>query len=608
MHGFVGAGVRRLGDALIMLALCLATYLVFRQVVGFDFVLWDDDIEVYANPHIRDLDWPHLKWMFTDFTYDQRYEPLNWLSLALTYHVCGLNPSGYHLVNLVEHLIAVGLLFLVIRRVLASSIGQNSAPASSTMTRCAALATLWWAIHPLRAEPVAWVTGHHWTQSCIFWLLALLLYLHSVDARHSRKVCWMLYWLSVAAFAAALLFYPAVIGGAATFVVLDVYPLRRIKADDRGRWWHKTTRAALLEKMPFIGLGLGCLLTTILAQSIPSNVWGQMPTLQDFGPWHRIAQGFYVWWYYVWVHWCPFNLSPVYTRLISFQPSDLVFVLSAIAVTGTTVGLVILRKKYPGGLAVWICHLAILLPVLGLTRSSHCASDRYAHIQGTLWAVLIGGTLYLCEKRCRSTIMRLGAWTLACGVVLAFGFQAQYQTFVWQNTPALYSHMIVGLGEHPYRAGIYWRFGLYSLRNGQLAEAIECFDRTIMILSKHPEASYMKGYEQGARDGMVLAAIRLERAVNSQPDSMSHYWLGVALMRQGRLPEATEQFERYVRLFPLDPKGFARLGEVLLMQERTDEAIARLTTALNLDPRLEEVRTLLSRTLAKQTGTQSTAR
>src|SRR4051812_49337230 len=107
------------------LLLVLLTLLVFARVLRADFVLWDDDILIYRNPHLTGFNAATVKWAFTDFQYVVRYHPLTWLTWAGVQGASGGNPQAYHLVNLVFHCLNVCLVFLLICKVLVHWGGET---------------------------------------------------------------------------------------------------------------------------------------------------------------------------------------------------------------------------------------------------------------------------------------------------------------------------------------------------------------------------------------------------------------------------------------------------------------------------------------------------
>ena len=78
-------------DALLLI---LLTLMVFARALWADFVLWDDDILIYRNPHLTGFNAATLKWAFTDFEYVVRYQPLTWLTWAGIQGLSAGNPTA----------------------------------------------------------------------------------------------------------------------------------------------------------------------------------------------------------------------------------------------------------------------------------------------------------------------------------------------------------------------------------------------------------------------------------------------------------------------------------------------------------------------------------
>jgi hypothetical protein len=89
---------RRLAPALVAAAVLVA----FLPVLGNELVLWDDDLNLIDNPHYRGFSWAHLRWMATT-VHGGHWQPLTWASFALDWTLWGLDPTGYHLGNLLLH-------------------------------------------------------------------------------------------------------------------------------------------------------------------------------------------------------------------------------------------------------------------------------------------------------------------------------------------------------------------------------------------------------------------------------------------------------------------------------------------------------------------------
>src|ERR1041385_127312 len=104
-------------QASLLAVLIAITTAVFCGVSTHEFVHWDDSVNIYANPNVSSLDWPHLKWMFTNTSYARRYMPLGWLCYAIDRQLFGLRPHLWHVINLIFHLANVLLLFFAMKRI-----------------------------------------------------------------------------------------------------------------------------------------------------------------------------------------------------------------------------------------------------------------------------------------------------------------------------------------------------------------------------------------------------------------------------------------------------------------------------------------------------------
>ena len=168
----------RLDARAIPFALAAVTFLVFSPALRNGFVEWDDYINLIENPHYRGLGWSQIRWMFTS-TLMGHYIPVTWLTFGLDYTLWGMNPLGYHLTNNAHPRANAALFYLIAVRLLAKTMSLTG-PA---LRAGGAMATLFFALHPLRAESVAWATERRDVLSGLFFLLTILLYLKATGDR-----------------------------------------------------------------------------------------------------------------------------------------------------------------------------------------------------------------------------------------------------------------------------------------------------------------------------------------------------------------------------------------------------------------------------------------
>src|SRR5581483_7539728 len=150
-----------------------------------------------------------------------------------------MNPFGYHLTSVLLHAINAALCFALMERLLERARPQESPRARTAMAMAGAL---FFSLHPLRVESVAWVTERRDVLSGLFFLLSLLAYVKSTAGPARRR--WLL--ASLAAFAASLLSKAMGMTLPLVLLVLDAWPLRRFERE--------RPAAVLGEKLPFFAL------------------------------------------------------------------------------------------------------------------------------------------------------------------------------------------------------------------------------------------------------------------------------------------------------------------------------------------------------------------
>jgi len=163
-----------LSYGLAVFTLAALVFLVFAGVADFDFVNWDDNIYVYNNPLIRTISSETVSQWFTR-PQVKLFVPIPMLSYALDYQSYGLQAGGYHLTNLVFHLLNSLLVFYLLTLVSPSILG-------------AFLGALLFAIHPAQVETVAWISERKNLLLAFFSLSAFALFATRLDEK--RKQHW----------------------------------------------------------------------------------------------------------------------------------------------------------------------------------------------------------------------------------------------------------------------------------------------------------------------------------------------------------------------------------------------------------------------------------
>jgi protein O-mannosyl-transferase len=533
-------------QVLIAVLLFTGVLLVFGRSLRWEFVQWDDDINVYENARIQSLNAESLAWMFSDLQQALRYKPLSWLTWAALRSVFGLKPAAFHAANLLFHALNAVLAFFVVQRLLRMINPRADSMSNARLLVPSTIAALLWSLHPMRAEPVAWVTGLPYCQSVFFALLSFWCYLgaHQSPAgfpRHKR-----FYWMSVGWFALSLLTYPIVLGFAGVLIVTDHFLIRPMNPAPEGNQSPSGSRL-WLEKLPFITLTVLFLSLALYGRIHASGIWAKPEHAQGLSLAGKLTQSTYVWAYYLGKPWAPFHLSPIYTALVSFQPQDWPFVGSLLLVTILTIVFLWQRKRWPFICALWLCHLGLLVPVLGLTEHPHYTSDRYHYFAGILWPIWIA---YALAKAWPRAGLRAASCALATGVVLILGGMSFRQTFIWKDSETLFRSMLSRLGSVPISGQIHRRLADVLLNHGRVNEAWNEMTSAEKVDANHPDT----------QAGLAILLVIQNRA----PEAIKHYRLALGLK-----PDWPETLNNLAWLLATHPDDTLRDGaEAVRLAER----------------------------------------
>jgi len=554
------------------LALALVTAVVFAPVLRAGFVDWDDPINFLENPYYRGLGWRQLRWMLTANVMGH-WIPVTWLTLGADFAVWGMNPFGYHLTNLLLHSASAALFYFVSQRLLGLAM-----PAASPgiLSLGAAVAALYFAVHPLRVESVAWITERRDLTSGLFFLLTILAYLKAHERPPAVRAVWRLAALGAAALALAS--KSIVMGLPLVLLILDAYPLGRLGPRVRD-WSSAQAWPVWREKIPFALLAVG----TAAAAYLVQRSTGYLTPADPSG---RIGVVAYNVWFHIWKTVAPLNLGPIYELPPRVNPLDLPYLLSAAGGLAITAAVWLLRRRWPAGLAIWAFYLVMLAPVTGIVHTgNHLGADRNTYVPCMGFALLVGALAVTVVLAWRRGVLRAPIVAMALGVVAIWigglALTARVQSFVWHDSETLWRYAIE---VDPGCAICHHNLGTSLGRRGAWAEAQALLERAIVL---RPDASEFRGtygillIQMGRRpEGLAQLRYRLDhnpRDVNTRVN------LGIALIEDGRPGEAIAEIGQALRVKPDSVTALNALGRALLADGRVEPARAAFERALTIN-------------------------
>jgi tetratricopeptide (TPR) repeat protein len=534
------------------------------------FVNYDDPDYVTANPHVRDgLTSGTARWALTANA-ASNWHPLTWLSHALDVSLFGMSPAGHHATSIVLHGLAAAAAFVALRRL-------------TTRTGLSFAVALLFAIHPLRAESVAWVSERKDVLSGCFFFLTLWAYARYADpiraatpfGASSRRgtesppyphavarVDASYYVAALVFFALGLLAKPMLVTTPCVLLLLDYWPVRRLDAST----WVKR----VVEKLPFFALSGASSVITYLVQKQGGAVTDQLPWSGRLGN-ALVAIPRYL----GKVAW-PSRLSALYPHP-GFWPSALVCA-GAAAVIAITALVWWTRKSRPWLLVGWFWFVGMLVPVIGLVQVGlQSIADRYTYLPAVGLGLAALFTLDELVGAKRASIV------VCVGIALPLAVATVHQVTVWRKSLTLFTQAIAVAGDGNYLA--YDNRGIAWADRGQLDAAMADYEHALAIKPDYSNAHNNYGLALSKLGRIEEAIAQYRAAVREKPSELeAHNNLANALSDAGHLDDALAEF-RYV-LARLPDHVNALNGEAVIAAQRGDLATAerQFKHVLTLDP------------------------
>jgi tetratricopeptide (TPR) repeat protein len=556
--------------AIVCIFLIAITWFVFGQTVRYDFVNYDDDAYVYANPLIRSgLTIPGATYAFSG-RHSGNWHPLTTLSHMLDCQLWGSHAGGHHLTNIVLHTIAVVLLFLILRQM------------TGALWRSAFVAAVF-AVHPLRVESVAWISERKDVLSAVFFMLTLGFYLRYVRYPSVKR-----YLAVVGSFALGLMCKPTLVTVPLILLLLDYWPLGRFRASEvRGQ--RSVVRNLVVEKIPLFALSAAGAGATLWAHEKSIIQIERLPFV-----W-RVGNGPVTCLTYIKQMIWPARLAVFYPHPGHTLPVWEI-VLAIVLLLLASAAAIALRRKRPYFLTGWFWYLIMLLPVIGLIQvGSQGHADRYTYLSQIGLYILLAWAI---TDALASRVQRRIVGVTASAAIILLAWCAHIQASYWRNGDSLWRHAIAVTSENFIAHD---GLGQFLLDHGRLDEAIDQFQVALNIDPRYPMARTNLGIALTKKGRLDEAIAHLQTVLKDYPnDAKAHHNLGIALARKGDSPSAIAAFEKALSIQSRYPSAHYNLGMALDDSGRIDDAIAHYQQAVQEDPHFAEAYYLLGNDLFRR--------
>lgn len=535
---------------IVYIVLTVVTLAVFWQANQFPFVNYDDPLYITKNFHIQKaISLEGFKWAFST-RYADLWNPLVWLSFMLDYNLFGLNAGGYHVTNLILHILNTLLLFWLLNR-MTGSVWKSTFVAA------------FFALHPLHVESVAWVSERKDVLSAFFWMLTLCIYVY-----YTEKLTLKRYVLVLFSFALALLSKPMVITLPFIMVLLDYWPLKRFESqkDNLLLWQVK-------EKLPLVVLSIVIVIITI---NNPNHDAPHKILPLDI----RMANAPVAFVTYIIKTFWPHNLA-IFYPYPTHMPLWKIFGSSLLIILITTC-VIFVMKHLPYFYVGWFWYAISIAPVMGFIQiSAYSMADHYHYLPSIGIAIMLAWGIPLLFKNkmsCKDILLSIAIVFLVTMTLLSWR-QCRY----WENSLKIFRHSLQVTQNNTMMHNL---IGYELSEKGNFVEAIYYFNRAIMIAPDYVYA-YNNRANAYAKLGQYQRAIEdYNRAIFLYPDYAESYYARGNLYGKlmGKYELAINDFNKAIRLKPDYMHAYNNRGTVLNILGSYQMAIDDFNKAIRLKP------------------------
>ncbi len=513
----------------------LLTYLAFFPSLKNGFTNWDDNAYIGENTFITSLSGDNIKKMFdTDNHVSLNYHPITILSLAIDYKLSGYNPKTYHITNLLFHLFNTALVFWFIFLL------------SDKKVIVAAIVALFFGIHPMHVESVAWISERKDVLYVFFFMAALVVYYKYIHANGKNKIG--LYVFILFLFLLSLLSKAMAVVLPLIFLLMDYY---------KGR---KFDKYVILEKIPFFVISL---LFGSLAMHIQSQV-GAITKLGTFTGLQHVAVSSYGMLNYIFNLFLPIHLSCFYPYPIIVNGYfPIIYYVSPFIVLGIFI-LVFLKMKLNKilifGFLFFCITIALVLQFISVGQV--VMADRYSYLPyiGLLFPIAMGYEWLQLQTADRLNLYKKLFTSLLIICATASLWLTHERTKVWKNSDVLWTDVI---SKYPNNGTPYRGRGEYLVNKG-------AYDKEEKMIGEPEFNRALEDFNNSIRLNPTNAEVFTNRA--HVYVIMSHFDL------------ALNDCSRAIKLDSTDAEKYFNRAVTYSLMKQFDKAIIDYTKAITMKP------------------------
>jgi protein O-mannosyl-transferase len=520
----------------------LITLVSYWPVFQNHSFVWDDDGYITNNLLIKSF---HLKEIFTSNVMGN-YHPFTVLVLAVEYFLFGLDATGYHIVNLILHLLNVLLVYLAVHQL-------------SRKPDVALIAALLFGIHPIHVESVAWASGLKDLLFVFFFLSSWILYLKYIISSNRY-----FYYISLFLFLLSLLSKAMAVSLPLVLLLTDFY---------RGR---KMSRSVWMDKIPFLFLAFLFGILAVVTQKSSGNI-----SVLGFSVPQQLSFACYGFADYLVKLVLPFKLSAFYPYPVSHPDAFPVFWYTYFLVIILFASLMYYayrnNRKIFFGMVFFAITIFLVLQWLPVGKA--IMADRYCYLSSIGIFFLAGeGIIFL-----RNSKLKWTAIILLIVLTVFFAGKTYIRTSVWKNDITLWSDVMAKFPKAPVS---YMNRGIALAKLNKSDKAADDFTKAIELDTQYSKAYFNRGNIYLKEQHPDLALQDFNKAIELNPGySQAYFNRGNIYTDTEEFDKALQDYSRAIRLNPGEFQVYTNRGIVFSMKKEYKNAITDFDKAISLNPK-----------------------
>jgi tetratricopeptide (TPR) repeat protein len=568
----------RYGFAVAFLLIAVTALLIYSDTFSYPFH-FDGTGTIVENNKLRDLSnfWPPTGTRYTGY-----------LSFALNYHFGGLDVFGYHLVNILIHIINGFLVWSLVTLTFKTPVMERATADSQLKYFIALTASLLFISHPVQTQAVTYIVQRFASLATLFYLLSLVLYIKARLSNEGQGLGAKNILFGLASLLAAVLAMKTKeISFTLPFVVL-LYEIMFFDYKDLSlkRFLYLVPISLTIFIIPLSLIGIDKPLGDVIGEfreaaqeteAVPRGIY----LLTQF----RVIVT------YIRLLILPANQNldydyPLYNS--PFEPGVFFSFIFLFSFFGLAIYL-FKRSRKTDNVYALLASFGILWFFITLSVESSIIPIRDVIFEHRLYLPSVGAVIVFCSAAYHvfdyvkpNVSPFVATCVLLIITVFPLGGAGYARNLVWKDEVTLWEDVV---RKSPGKVRGHYSLGTSYDKKGRMEEAISKYKEALRLNPDHSITHNNLGLAYSRQGRIDEAITEFKEARRLSPDlAKAHYNLGKVYNSQGRIDEAIAEYKETIRLKSDFSSAYNNLGLVYFDQGRILEAIEEYKAALRLAP------------------------